>query len=491
MNTVFLLCRFVAALATAFLLTLAISASAQTTSKEEVLVPKNDPSGRDGGGNKTLIATVFGEALYLEQMTPTEAAAKRQELPPDDFDNWLRGYRVARLYDKIWSTINKKYIEREKIDVSKEEFNAIVKSVERQMASETEQPVGPSLTPAERKGMAVAWQRASYIDWKVCKSLYEKYGGRVGMGSLGAWVALDGQNALLKEHLKAGDIKFHHAGIETAFWIYAQRERFADTYPKGERLKDLLGTPPHLWGDATARAEQNKRERVGSALGRDIYRDQLKSNPQTYIEVVELFMSPALDEFRQKHGAKYEMTDDEIKAAVDWQTAEMKKRGGEQWDRWQKRGRERQAKLPAVIGRIEAEIMNPRTLPAEERRLRISLRLAKLEQTVPHASEVYLILGNRKFEQYLFDNYGGGRIIHQQLGPEALDARRKLLLEMEKNGKFQITDPELRKLAYDYWERPMHPGGFHTDRRLLEFPWTKGYQEMIGEKEGSVPAKVK
>jgi hypothetical protein len=123
--------------------------------------------------------------------------------------------------------------------------------------------------------------------------------------------------------------------------------------------------------------------------------------------------------------------------------------------------------------------------------LKRALRVTALEATHPHAGEVWFILHRRKFEKYLHCNYGGGRIIYQQFGPEALDARRKLLLKLEEAGKFQITDPELRKLAYDYWERPNHPGGFHTDHRLLMFPWTKAHQEMIREKESQVPAKVK
>jgi hypothetical protein len=215
------------------------------------------------------------------------------------------------------------------------------------------------------------------------------------------------------------------------------------------------------------------RERVGSVLGKDVYRDQLKGSPPKYDEVAVLFMAPALDEFQGKHGAKFEMTDDEVKKAVDWMAAETKTQGGEQWKLWQERERKRRSELPKLIKRLEADLANPRTLPAEESGLRVALRIAKLEQTLPHASEVWMVFRGRKFEQYLYANYGGGRIIHQQFGPEALDARRKLLLELEEKGRFQITDPNLRKLAYDYWERPAHPGGFHTDPRILEFPWTK------------------
>lgn len=492
MNNSLLRCRFIAALTTTCLLMLAMSASAQTTPNGATLVPKSDPSGGDGGGDtKTLIATVFGEALYLKQMTPAEAEVKRKALPPGDYETWLRGYRVARTYDNIWAAVNKKYIEREKLDVSKEELDAIVKSVERQMKSEPEQPEGSSPTPAETKGISVAFRRASLMDWKVCKSLYEAYGGRVGMGSLGAWVALDGQNALLKEHLKAGDIKFHHAETEDAFWKYAQREHFADTYPKGERLQQLFAAPSYLWADAAANVEPNQRERIGSALGQDIYRDQLKGNPPTYDEVVQLFMAPAMEEFREKHSAKYEMTDEEIRQAVELQTTELKKRGGEQWENWQVRGQKRQAERPKQIAEAEAALANPATPEKEKKELRIAIRVMKLEETSPNAGEVFYFMKERKFEQYLYDNYGGGRIIHQQFGPEALDARRKLLLKLEEALKFQITDPELRKLAYDYWERPAHPGGFHTDRRILELPWTEPYQEMIRENGGSVSAGEK
>lgn len=596
MNTVLLRCRFIAALTAAFLLSLPMSASAQTTQKGL----KGDPSAGDGGNKQTLVATVFGEPLYLEQMTPVEAEVKRKELPQGKFDEWIRGYQAARTYDNIWAAVNKKFKEREKLDVSKDEFDAIIKSVEQRMKTEPEQQAGATPTPAEKKGISVAWARASLIDWKVCKSLYEKHGGRVGMGSLGSWTALDGQHALLKEHLKAGDIKFHHAEIENAFWKYAQREHFADTYPKGERLQHLLATPPFMWadrslasaghsgtivshvdsygsgtgsshdlsssgqmvtgfdyGDAakvdwkgsvkwrllrregqsdlyqvewsykpkdaepTGKTEElsfdgvmpaklvvneqwvisiepdketvegSKRERIGSALGKDIYRDQLKSNPPTYTEVVQLFMAPAMEQFERQHWEQSDMTDEEIREGVIWLTKQTQLAGGEAWERWQAETIELQANVDQRLREGQRQLDDPATLDEQRPQSKTMLRVVALERTHPHATEVWLLLHGRKFEQYLFDNYGGGRIIHQQLGPEALDARRKLLLELEVAGKFQITDPKLRKLAYDYWERPSHPGGFHTDHRILMFPWTKAHQEMIRENEGSVPAKIK
>lgn len=600
MTSVLSWCRSVMPMAVALLVTWPMLASAQTTSNGATAAPATATSPDDAGKKKTLVATVFGESLYLEQMIPADSETKRKELPQDEFDNWLRGYQAARTYDNVWSAVSKKYVEREKIGVSEAELAGIQKSAERNLKSASGWPDKSLIPTLEQKGGSVAFSRASLIDWKICKALHEKYGGRVGMGSLGAWIALDGQFALLKEHQKAGDITFHHAETESAFWKYAQREHFADTYPKGERLKKLLASPPYTWAyqnpDAAAYsgsivshvdsygsgtgsstllsssgnaksgfsygdpsktswkgsikwqllrregtsdvyrvewrfepkggtpahkveelyfdgvisaklvvnphwvisiepdlppADGVNRMRIGSALGKGVYRDQLKSNPPTHSELVHLFMAPALNEFREKHRAKFEMTDEEIRKASEWQSAEMRKQGGEQWEFWQKRERERQAELPILIQKIESEIANPTSNTVEKKAWEAALRLAKLEQTIPHAGLVAVMFGNRKFEKYLHCNYGGGRIIHQQFGPEALDARRKLLLELEDKGKFQITDPELRKLAYDYWERPSHPGGFHTDHRILMFPWTKAYQEMVREKEGPVPAKIK
>lgn len=586
MNNVRPQCRFVAALVTAFLLIPAMSASAQTTQ----IGPTSDRSDGDRGGSKTLVATVLGEPLYLEQFTPADAELKRKELSPADFNKWLIEYRAARLFDFVWAAVRARYIERETIGVSDEEFAALEKSVDQNLKS---RPGGPDESPfpsLEDRGIANAWSRAVLIDWKVCKSLYEKYGGRVGTGSLGAWIALDGQHALLKERHKAGDIKFHDADIESAFWKYAQREHFADTYPTGEQLQQLLATPPFLrtgesrvkaghngaivshidsygsgtggrttlsssgqmntgfnygdsentdwkgsikwrllrkegisdvyeieWnfkpsnGTSTSKVEELafdgvqpaklivnqqwvisiERDRIGAALGKDIYRDELKDTPPTYHQVVQLFIAPAMEEYEREKWETCEMTDDEILAGLKWMEAEAKKQGGARWEQWQAQSKQQKSEVDKRLAEIKSQLDNPATPDNERPLLKTAMRVAALESTHPHASEVWLSMHRRKFELYLFNNYGGGRIIHQQFGPEALDARRKLLLELEQAGKFQITDPELRKLAFDYWERPSHPGGFHTDHRLLLFPWTKAHQEMIQENEGTVPATIK
>ena len=94
--------------------------------------------------------------------------------------------------------------------------------------------------------MSFGWQHASLTDWVLTKSLYERYGGRVGYGSLGLWLAADGRNQLIKDYQKSGEIRIDDAGIAQALWKEATKPNFADVYPKGEHLKRLLAHPPHL-----------------------------------------------------------------------------------------------------------------------------------------------------------------------------------------------------------------------------------------------------
>ncbi len=235
-------------------------------------------------------------------------------------------------------------------------------------------------------------------------------------------------------------------------WRFLMREGESDVYQIEWNYKPKVGAPTHkveelsFDGVMPAKlvvneqwvisiepeeppAEGCQRERIGSALGQDVFGDQLKGNPPTYDEVVQLFMAPAMEEFEQKHFSEVEMTDDEVRAAVKWQTTELKKRGGEQWENWQVRGQKRQAERPKQIAEAEAALASPETPEKEKKELCIAIRLMKLEETSPNAGEVWYFMKGRKFEQYLYENYGGGRISHQQFGPEALDARRKLLLE--------------------------------------------------------------
>jgi hypothetical protein len=75
-----------------------------------------------------------------------------------------------------------------------------------------------------------------------------------------------------------------------------------------------------------------------------------------------------------------------------------------------------------------------------------------------------------KTERELHRVYGG-RIIFQQFGPEALDARRKLFEEAETKGDLKFDDPGVRHLFY-YYANMRHSE--IKDDKALENPWFLG-----------------
>ena len=61
----------------------------------------------------------------------------------------------------------------------------------------------------------------------------------------------------------------------------------------------------------------------------------------------------------------------------------------------------------------------------------------------------------------------GGRVIFQQAGPEALDARRKLFEQAEEKGDIRFADAGVRHLFY-YYANMSHT---FIDEKALERPW--------------------
>lgn len=64
---------------------------------------------------------------------------------------------------------------------------------------------------------------------------------------------------------------------------------------------------------------------------------------------------------------------------------------------------------------------------------------------------VRLMADRLKMQRFIHQHHGGGRVLFQQTGVEAYDATRRLVLDLERQGAFAFTDPELRQLALAYW----------------------------------------
>ena len=182
------------------------------------------------------VAMAFGKPIYRDQIEPGKSLAKTQNAAQ------RRAHRGRRLLQVISRQATEDYRRRNQLEVTAEMKKSLWEAVMRA-------PLPPDRSvfcEEEQRLISFGWQHASLMDWVLAKSLYERYGGRVGMGSLGLWLAADGRNQLIRDYQKSGHIRIDDAEVEKAFWKEATKPNFADAYPKGERLKRLLAHPPHL-----------------------------------------------------------------------------------------------------------------------------------------------------------------------------------------------------------------------------------------------------
>lgn len=126
------------------------------------------------------------------------------------------------------------------------------------------------------------------------------------------------------------------------------------------------------------------------------------------------------------------------------------------------------AKLNAEINLLPAEPPEPRQ-KLEQRKAALESRVKTLRRMIdrPNDQMARLFIQSWKVERELKRVYGG-RIIFQQFGLEALDGRRRLFEEAEKQGDLKFADPAIRRLFYHYYDMGH---AFGNDDQALEKPW--------------------
>lgn len=70
----------------------------------------------------------------------------------------------------------------------------------------------------------------------------------------------------------------------------------------------------------------------------------------------------------------------------------------------------------------------------------------------PDLDQVWALVTYWKFQRHLYDVYGGGRVLIQAYGPEAIDATVNWLKLRELEGDFVIKDEALREAFYQKWQ---------------------------------------
>jgi hypothetical protein len=215
---------------------------------EMVLNPSSLPTPKDApvthcqtnaqatAGVSELVATVLGKPIRLKDITPSEAPEKQKQLSESDYKQWLRTYRARWLLSRISGEVLEDYAVRENLNPSNEEIKARI--------AEVASKPGGNVEADKKLALRIAWVEASAREWRTAKALYDKYGGRVAISSFGGCTSFEGRNVVLKAYAAAGNIKFHDADIELAFWEKAKDERVLDvTLPK-ERVGEYFVVTP-------------------------------------------------------------------------------------------------------------------------------------------------------------------------------------------------------------------------------------------------------
>jgi hypothetical protein len=211
-----------------------------------------------------------------------------------------------------------------------------------------------------------------------------------------------------------------------------------------------------IWMPAIVLAQPEtppEREQIGKVLGKPVYRNQIRTDKQHPLrsELHRLFSSEVASKYRKEHADEIVPTEAEIAAAT-----KVFDEGHR--ERMRKEEPELRKKQKAIEDQL-----GDQTLSAEQRKkLEIDKLVVEGQLKPPGRQFALFILNNWKFQKYLYDKYGGGRILWQQAGQEAFDANRKWLETLEKRGDFEITDPKLRETFYEYWTSMKH-GAFLTD----------------------------
>jgi hypothetical protein len=195
---------------------------------------------------------------------------------------------------------------------------------------------------------------------------------------------------------------------------------------------------------------------VGSVYGKSITADEigLSAPIDTQVQfdardterwtlmgrIVQAFGKPIVDRFVKQH--KIEATPQDIAA---FQKTAMERR------------QQSLVNMETQLVKIQAELAASGL--SDEKRAELEKTQANLERVLPMLRDpsraeipeamARMFIVATKTERELHRKYGG-RVIFQQAGPEALDARRRLFEEAEKTGDLKFDDPGVRHLFYYY-----------------------------------------
>lgn len=188
-------------------------------------------------GHLFLATMADGAIIEFEPLPPVVGTVLGEELRANDADE-ARDAILTRLFDR--------YAAEKGIAVEAAELDAFVEQMRSGMAAEG-LAAGDDLSPDEQKD-ADAMQRklgeALIRQWKINKSLFASYGGRIAYQQLGP-EPLDAYRRFLEERQAAGEFKIENPAMAEAFWrYYTDDSRHDFMAPGGTDAAQAFATPP-------------------------------------------------------------------------------------------------------------------------------------------------------------------------------------------------------------------------------------------------------
>ncbi|MCA9005733.1 MAG: hypothetical protein KDA70_10730 [Planctomycetaceae bacterium] len=211
---------------------------------------------------------------------------------------------------------------------------------------------------------------------------------------------------------------------------------------------------------AAQKSETPPREQIGTCLGKPVYRDQIRTESisERNMDLNQYFFGPVFDRYYAEHQSILEPTPQEIKAFITDMHKNPKIRDMDLGNMFQTRGQ---------IDWVKTQLKAPELSKADRQKLEQELRELQAELAMPGSSDARMLIIVWKLDRHLYKKYGGGRIRLLKMGIETIDATHKWLEDLEKQGYFKITDPELRTALYFYWT-PANDNDFVTeDPRII------------------------
>jgi hypothetical protein len=202
-----------------------------------------------------------------------------------------------------------------------------------------------------------------------------------------------------------------------------------------------------------------KREIIGEALSKPIFRDQIDTKGYLYGQLHRLFRAPFEKVFFEKHKEELEPEKWELDSAKSYF---LKKH--------EQKMQEKKQDILAKVKLYEHQLKKPNLSDSKRKELESDKEYALMELEPPDDSFYEYILSHWKFHKYLYNNYGGGRVIWEQEGMVAFDAMLNWLKHHEKIGDFKIYDEQLHRKFYSYWtEMDTNSSFFLGDKEMKDF----------------------